>query len=121
MKSLGEVTFSRAAGVPIAELRGELDLSNIGRMATEIRGMIGNADPGLVLDLTGVTYLDSSALRLFFELDAQLRARHQEFHLVVPGRAYIRNILRISRLDEQVSVHDALAQAVDACAGGERP
>jgi anti-anti-sigma factor len=114
---LGDLTFSRRSGVPVAELHGELDLSNTGRIGAEIRKTVGNADPGLIIDLTRVTYLDSSALRLFFELDTQLRARKQRFHVVVPGHAYIRNILRISRLDEKVPVHEELAQAVAACVG----
>lgn len=121
LKPLGQLMFSRRSGVPVAELHGELDLSNTGRIGAEIRGAVGNVDPGLVVDLTSVTYVDSSALRLFFELDAQLRARQQRFHVVVPGDAYIRNILRISRLDDKVPVHEDLAEAVAACLGRDAP
>lgn len=117
MKQLSEVSFVRVSGVPVAELRGELDLSNTGRIGADIRREVANGDPGIVVDLSGVTYIDSSAVRLLFELDGQLRSRRQQLRVAVPAEAYIKTILDISRLDKQVPVYRAVGEAVAAFEG----
>lgn len=117
MKRPGDVSFTRVSGVPVAEVRGELDLSNTGRIGAEIRREVVNADPGVIVDLSGVTYLDSSAIRLLFELEGQLRSRLQQLRVAVPQEAYIRTILEIARLEEKVPVHRAVGDAVAAFGG----
>jgi len=74
------------ASLHLIELRGELDLSN----APALRASLGEAPGPAVVDLSGVTYIDSTAL---YEL-ALLRRRVGSVVLVVPS-PQIRRTLEI--------------------------
>jgi anti-anti-sigma factor len=50
---------------------GELDLANTKTLEAELRREISGDAPGLVLDLSGVTFIDSAGLRLLL-----LMAKH---------------------------------------------
>ena len=50
---------------------GELDLSNAKTLEAELRRAIGGDAPGVVLDLSGVTFIDSAGLRVLL-----LMAKH---------------------------------------------
>lgn len=119
MRELAELHIERISGIPVARLRGELDLSNSGRIGAEIRSGVANTDRGLVVDLSGVTYLDSSGVRLLFDLDAQLRTRVQQLRVVLPAQAYIRTIFSICRLDESVPMYPTVEEAVAGFQEGE--
>jgi anti-anti-sigma factor len=81
---------------PVARLSGEIDLSNVDDLTAALEQTVGNGAMGLVVDLTDVTYLDSTGVRLLFRLARQLRDRQQTLHLVVPDRARTRRILELS-------------------------
>jgi len=74
------------ASLQVIALSGELDMSN----ASDLRASLGSAVGPAVVDLSGVTYLDSTAL---YEL-ALLRRRVGSVVLVVPS-PQIRRTLEI--------------------------
>jgi anti-anti-sigma factor len=53
----------------------------------------------MVLDLSGVGYLDSSGVQMIFELAERLDARQQRLAVVVPEGAPARRVLDIVALD----------------------
>jgi anti-sigma B factor antagonist len=66
-----------------AVVAGEIDMSNTGRLRSELDRAASN-DAGLIVDLAGVTYLDSSGIGELFALAARLTARGHTLALVVP-------------------------------------
>src|SRR2546426_800484 len=68
MNRIGIETRS-ANGLPIVALAGELDLSQVGVVEQALRGAERARPNTLVLDLSGLTFLDSSGLRLVLEAD----------------------------------------------------
>ena len=66
-----------------------------------------------MLDLTQTTYLDSSGIRLLFDLAERLHSRRQRFVLVVSEAALVRRVVVLTKLDDTVplvsEVSDALA------------
>lgn len=78
---------------PVVLLRGEIDLSNVDALAQVAEQAVSNHDIGLVLDLSGVTYMDSTGLRLVFRLARTLGDRQQSLRLVVPEGARIARVL----------------------------
>ena len=88
------VVSEAAAGLPAVRVSGEVDMSNTQRIADVVDSTVGNDAHALVLDLTGVTYLDSSGVRLLYQLDARLTAHQQRLVLVVPAGATILRTLR---------------------------
>jgi anti-anti-sigma factor len=69
---------------PVVSLSGEIDGSNADELAERVAAAIGNDALALVLDLSGVSYLDSSGVRMVFRLARGLRDRQQELQLVIP-------------------------------------
>jgi anti-anti-sigma factor len=61
-----------ADGTLVLRLLGELDLSNIDRLRPEIDVVIGGGPPALVIDLAGVTFMDSSGIALLIDTSQRI-------------------------------------------------
>ena len=66
----------------------------------------------LIIELSGVTFIDSTGLGVLIESRARL-ANKQGFLLVGPGLE-TRRALEISGLDRHFAVHDSLDEALSA-------
>jgi anti-anti-sigma factor len=103
---LARVEASTFDGTEIVRVLGEIDLSN----AAQVRDAIGAAMPDLatevIVDLSGTAYLDSAAVAMFFRLAERLRYNRQELRLVVPPDTPIRAVIRLTKLDQVISVTD---------------
>jgi anti-anti-sigma factor len=99
--------------VIVAALRGEIDLSNAQAIGSLVAGAVPNEAAGVVLDLSDVTYLDSSGVHLVFDLSERLASRQQRLALVVPEEARIRRVLDL------VNVRNVLPVAVTAAEGAD--
>ena len=100
--------------VIVARITGEIDLASAEGVGAELSAAVPNRALGLVIDLSGTSYLDSSGVSLVFELTERLRRRQQQLRLVVPEAAPLRRVLRIVDPDGAVpivtSVEEASAQ-----------
>jgi stage II sporulation protein AA (anti-sigma F factor antagonist) len=83
-----------AKGVPLVRVMGEVDMSNCDRIDTAVTTTVTNQAFALVLDLSGVTYLDSAGVRLLYQLDARLDIHQQRLVVVVPAGANIMRTLQ---------------------------
>jgi anti-anti-sigma factor len=100
--------------VVVAALRGEIDLANARAIGSLVAGAVPNDATGLVLDLSDVTYLDSSGVHLVFDLSERLSARQQRLALVVPDDSRIRRVLDLVNVRAVLPVTPAAEEAVDA-------
>jgi len=91
-----ELLLDRVNGTPVARLTGEVDLSNAAILKRSIAESVSNHDVALVLDLSGVTYVDSAGIAMLFDLSRRLLQHQQQLFLVVPEASLIRRSLRIS-------------------------
>jgi anti-anti-sigma factor len=73
--------------VVVGALSGEIDLSNAKELEREIEEAVPNTARGMVLDLSKLTYLDSSGIRLLLSLAGRLRWRGEGTVLVDPPEA----------------------------------
>jgi anti-sigma B factor antagonist/stage II sporulation protein AA (anti-sigma F factor antagonist) len=112
--TLAEVVVDRDASGPIVRVRGEIDLSNAESVRTELLDAVPRDARGMVLDLTETTYLDSTGIRLLFDLAERLQSRRQRLVLVVHEQALVRRVLVLTKLDDAVPLHDDVAGAVAA-------
>jgi anti-sigma B factor antagonist len=98
--------------VTVVHLTGELDLYN----AHVVRDALAEATAGsperLVVDLSGVTFIDSTALSVLIDARKAL-ANRRGFLLSTPG-IETRRALEVSGLDKHFSVHPTLAAALAA-------
>ena len=95
---------------PLARLTGAVDLANVDQLGRRLEQAVSNRALGLIVDLSGVTYLDSTGLRLIFRLARQLGDRQQTLRLVVPQESRIRRVLQLAGVGSVVQVSPDLAQ-----------
>jgi anti-anti-sigma factor len=96
VNEIGSLAIDEGHGdVVVARLTGEVDLSNAAHVGDELSAAVPNRALGLVLDLAGTSYLDSSGVSLVFDLADRLRRRQQQLRLVVPAGAPLRRVLGI--------------------------
>ena len=77
-------SLTEERGFTVATLEGEIDISNSIELETELCHAVPNDATGLVLDLSAVTFVDSSGIRTLFDLATRLAGHRQVLHLVVP-------------------------------------
>lgn len=110
--------ISEHGDVVVARLRGDIDFSDAGRLSAELLGAVSNDAIGLVIDLSQVRYIDSSGVRVLFELARRLETCRQRLAVSLAETSPVRRLLKISKLDEVVmlcvSVDDCLAQLHEA-------
>lgn len=98
--------------IPVVYVQGEIDIVNASQLGAQLFDAAPNDVPGMVVDLSGVTYLDSRGLHLLFELSERLRVRDQRLHLVIPPQGLIRRVLTLTRMDTIVPLYASVPDAV---------
>ena len=111
---MAEVRLEEVNGALVAHLAGEVDLSNVEVVRATIIDRVSPETDALVLDLSETTYLDSTGVRLLFELTQRLHARRRQLRLVVTDEALVRRVILLTKLDEQVPLHDSVDDALAA-------
>jgi anti-sigma B factor antagonist len=91
--------------IPVAHLFGELDVANLG-IFTAVRD--GCPDGHVIVDLTGVTFLDSTGLNELLRLHLLLTMR-----LVAPTGSVPRRILDVSGLSRLFAVFETVDDALE--------
>ena len=119
MSPLAEVRVEVRDEVPVARVEGEVDISNAEEVAAALREAVPNSTAGLVADLSGTGHLDSSGLRLLYQLHRRLAARGQGLWLVIPRQAPIMQVVSITGLDDAVPLHETVEQALADMASSE--
>ena len=103
---LATVDVARAdAAHAVVAVRGEIDLSNAAEVGRTIeQAVAGAAAP--VLDLSGIEYMDSQGIRVLHELAQSANERGAHLTIVAPDGTVARDVLRLTRIDELVSLAD---------------
>ena len=82
---------------------GELDISTARRLEDDLRRIEAERPELIVLDLQGLTFMDSTGLRLLITADA--RAREDGRRLaIVQGNEMVQRVMRLTRLDERLNI-----------------
>jgi anti-anti-sigma factor len=99
-------------GTAVARITGEIDTSNVTIVGARVRELLGNKALGLIIDLSGTAYLDSSGINLLFVLGDELRTRQQALRLVVGPTTPIARLLAIIGLDRTHPTFPTLPEAL---------
>jgi len=111
MSDLARIEVYEAGdGFLVARVTGDLDLSNLHAIHTALVDATPNDAAGLVIDLAGVQFLDSSGVETLFRLQRALGIRQQRFAVAIPPEARIRRALELSGAPSEM----ALCPSVDA-------
>jgi anti-sigma B factor antagonist len=96
----------------VVRLGGELDLYNADQVRRALKTACADSPSRVVVDLSEVEFLDSTALGILIEARAMMK-NPRAFILASPGLE-TRRALEISGLDRHFSVHDSVPEALAA-------
>jgi anti-anti-sigma factor len=98
-------------GLVHVALVGELDLSSVAKVQEELRRVEAAAPPTLVVDLSKLTFLDSTGLRCIVTADERARSEGRRI-VIVRGPDPVQRVFSITRLDDRLEMVDDAA-AID--------
>src|SRR5690606_38106595 len=105
----GGLTFRHASlkdqGRHLVAAVGEIDLATAPALRTELLTALVRYSPRLVLDLSGVTFLDSTGLAVLVAVHRRARAEGGELSLAGP-RPVVRKLLGITYLDRVFPIYE---------------
>jgi anti-anti-sigma factor len=109
----GRFAVDRRNGVACMSIDGEIDLANRDDLLDDIVAGAAGARR-VVLDLSGVEYLDSAGVRLVFEASRELARLGIDLALVQPRAPYVARILSLAAVGDMVPVYRSASDAFDA-------
>ncbi|HUA69916.1 MAG TPA: STAS domain-containing protein [Solirubrobacteraceae bacterium] len=110
--SLADVQIILAASALIAQVTGEIDMSNAEEVGATVIGATPNEADGVILDLSRVDYLDSAGIYVIYGMRASLQARGQVLILVIPPTSPVLDSLRLAGVERPGEVAEAVDEAL---------
>jgi anti-anti-sigma factor len=99
------------AGSMIATLSGDLDIANAELLVESVIAGVETDPPlGVVLDFTGVPFMDSTGLRAILEIAQRLEEDAAGLVLLNPANS-VSKLLSLAGLDERIPVVASMEQA----------
>jgi anti-sigma B factor antagonist len=89
-------------------LVGELDLSTVAKVQDELRRVEESEPATVVIDLSRLTFLDSTGLRCIVTADERARAAGRRI-VVVRGPDPVQRVFAITRLEDRLEMVDDAA------------
>ena len=107
-------TITEENDLTVVALKGEIDLEFSNDMREVLLGAVGEAR-GVVVDLSGVSMIDSSGIASLLEAFQSARKRGKEFVLAGADDAVLR-VLKLARLDTVFQIEKDVDAAKKALA-----
>lgn len=105
------VSIVEQEGQVVATLSGDIDVAEVDRVNSQILAEVDNDVRVIVVDLTHVTYLDSTGIQMMFDLIRRFHSARQAVGIVVPETSPLSTLLKITHVHEACPV----APTVDEC------
>jgi anti-anti-sigma factor len=100
-----EVKTEDRNGLVHVALMGELDLSTVAKVQEELRKVEATSPPTFVVDLSKLTFLDSTGLRCIVTADERARDQGRRV-VIVRGPDPVQRVFAITRLEERLEMVD---------------
>ncbi len=99
--------------VPLIRARGEIDIHTVAELERAVSGALEQGAEIVVVDLTDISYLDSSGLTVLTDLYKALSAKGGELYVVASiEQPAVRRVLQITRVDNFARVRTSLAEVL---------
>jgi anti-sigma B factor antagonist len=110
-----ELTQSRAGAgqVAVVHVSGELDMATVDELHAALDDALGLSPAGVILDLSGVAFFDSSGLHALDEIRQAAAARETPLALVCPQERLMR-LFEITELKDLFTFYPTVAAAGEA-------
>ena len=93
----------REPEVAVIEVMGELDLATVDELREVALDIFATGQPNLALDLSGVTFLDSTGIGVIVDIANHGRERNGAFTLLNPSPPALR-VIELTGIDRHLEV-----------------
>lgn len=101
---------------PLIAPSGELDITSVGRFRTAVEDVWRDGG-GLVLDLTAVSFIDSTGLGAVIELHERLRQQQRQLRVVAPAGSAAAALFVRTGFASHLRIFDSPQAAIRSLAG----
>jgi anti-sigma B factor antagonist len=108
-----EVTASGQPGPAVLRAQGEIDVASAPEFHDALSGLIAESPAVLIVDMSDVSFIDSTGLGVLVSAEKQMRAEGSGLRLVVT-HPQITRLLELTGLDEVFTVVSNTTDAVNA-------
>ena len=105
------VSITEQDGQLVAALNGDIDVAEVDRVSSQILAAVQNDVRAVVIDLSQVSYLDSTGIQMMFDLIRRFHSSRQAVGIVVPVSSPLSTLLKITHVHEACPV----AATVEEC------
>jgi anti-sigma B factor antagonist len=105
-----ELRSSHVSGVLVVEAEGEVDMATAPQLAAAVG--VRDGATRVVVDLSAVSFLDSSALNSLVHARRELAEQGISFRVVSPKDHAVRQVFEITQLTQELGVVDSLDAAL---------
>lgn len=95
----------------VVKVSGEIDLATQGQLRAKLNDLVVGGHVDLVLDLSGVDFVDSTGLGALIGTRRRVHAFHGSLALVIPNEAVMK-VFTITGLEKVFDIHDTLDAAL---------
>lgn len=117
---LFDVSVSEVDGWTVLAVTGELDVATAPRVRQEAVRLASEGARKLVLDLSGVSFLDSTGLGVIVGILKRVRTHGGELALA-GAEPQVRKVFEITRMTDILPLHDTVEAAIAASDGADGP
>ncbi|MET8948703.1 STAS domain-containing protein [Streptomyces sp. NPDC004542] len=107
------ITRSSVDGADVVTVRGEIDHDTGDPLRQALDISVGRSAPRVVVDLGGVTFMDSSGINILIAAHHAAQAAGGWLRLAAPTGSVLRT-MRLVGLDTVIACHPTLREALDA-------
>lgn len=108
-----KITLEQTQGVDVIHLKGRIIYESENYVKSEIEKHFEAGQKKLVLDLSGLSYINSSGLGILINLLKKIRGQNGDMYLAGLSRE-ISELFRITSLDHVFRIFDTVDEAVAA-------
>jgi anti-anti-sigma factor len=106
------VEIEQRDDVVVARLRGELDISVAETTGRKIADAVPSSALGVVVDMSGLEFMDSSGVSMLFSLARRVGSHRQQLRVVAPPGRPVSRVLQIVEFDRAAPVDVDVRSAV---------
>lgn len=112
------IDVQKVQGCPVLQVSGEIDIYTAPMFKQAVVGLVSDGNADVVIDLSGVTFMDSSGFGTLLGATRRLRPAGGGLHLA-GANTTIQRMLRLTRLDTIMQLYDTPEEAVRAIRGAD--
>ena len=107
------VTVASHKGWEVLTVSGEIDMATAPRFRQRLLALISDGAQNVVIDLSGVDYIDSTGLGVLMGGAKRVRSAGGDIRLVTAG-SHLAKLIELTRLDRVLDMFESVAAATES-------